>query len=88
MTRGRRPHTIPKRLFRGRIPEPLADEVDLLLLNPTTGTVAFGARSALLTRLLRRWVAELRDEPTDICKHCGRDDSTTETFIVTKPPRK
>lgn len=81
MARGRRKQSTRKTLFRARIPEPLNDEVELLLLNPTTGQVAFGARSALLTRLLRKWVSEVKKEPsTDSCPHCGRgDDDARDT---------
>jgi len=41
-------------------PPMLAAEVDLLLWDPTYEQVKYGARTALIVRLLREWVSETR----------------------------
>jgi hypothetical protein len=43
-----------------RLPSSLADEVELLLIDPLRGKPAFGARSALVVSLLREWIDKRR----------------------------
>ena len=40
------------------VPFSVAAKVDLLLLDPTTGRSAYGARSAKVTELLKKWLNE------------------------------
>lgn len=40
-----------------QLPESVLAPIDLLLLDPVKGKVKFGARSALITRLLREYLA-------------------------------
>lgn len=40
------------------VPSSVANVVDLLMLDPVTGNIRKGARSALVEELLRRWVEE------------------------------
>lgn len=61
MKRGRKALTTPSLDWKIRIPEPLAAEVELLLLNPVTGNPLYGARSQLIESLLRDWVDSQRN---------------------------
>ena len=45
------------------IPEDVINRAELRLLDPLTGQVRYGAKSKLVTRLLREWLSE--EEPTD-----------------------
>ena len=40
------------------VPQSIIERVDLLLTDPNTGRLHYGARSALITDLLRQWLAE------------------------------
>lgn len=46
-----------------RIPTQVAERVDLRLIDPVRGRVRYGARSKLVTALLRRWLQGKREEP-------------------------
>lgn len=50
---GRKSLMIPTVEWKCRIPEPLAAKADLLCLDPVTGGLRYGARSELITQLLR-----------------------------------
>ena len=45
--------------WKVRVPVDLAAKADLLSLDPVRGTIAYGARSALVTQLLREHLASL-----------------------------
>jgi hypothetical protein len=57
--------TIPAKSRNVRIPEDLDAQVQLLLMNPRTGSVKYGKWSQLIEALLRRWVAEQRQSLTN-----------------------
>lgn len=48
------------------IPQTLAAEVELLLIDPFLQRTQFGARSELIIMLLREWVNEKRQELTNL----------------------
>ena len=50
---GRPSLLIPTVEWKVRVPVDLAAKADLLSLDPVRGTIAYGARSALITQLLR-----------------------------------
>lgn len=62
MKRGRKAYTIPNVDWKVRIPSDLAAEVELLLFDPLTENVTYGARSQLLESLLRDWVDAKRNK--------------------------
>jgi len=62
MKRGRRALTTPNIDWKIRIPQPLAAEVELILLDPLRGEVKYGERSQLIESLLRDWVDEKRNK--------------------------
>ena len=55
---GRKPHTIPPVTWKCQVPTDVAAKVDLLLQDPLRGVPVYGARSALVTQLLRNWLAQ------------------------------
>jgi metal-responsive CopG/Arc/MetJ family transcriptional regulator len=57
---GRRAYQVPRVAWKCYIPEDLAAEVDLLLMDPLRAKAEYGARSELLIQLLRAWMAERR----------------------------
>ena len=70
MTRGRRPHRDPPIIWRISLPQSLSDELEVLLTNPLTGEVAYGARSNLSKTLFRRWLAEHSGKDYEECPYC------------------
>lgn len=56
--RGRKPLDEPSVPWKCQIPEKLAMRVELLLLDPVKGAPIYGARSALVTQLLRAYMAQ------------------------------
>ena len=62
--RGRKPALDRPIKWRISIPFSIASRVDLLLSDPTTGTASIGARSELLSRMLRQWL-EAQGVPLD-----------------------
>jgi hypothetical protein len=59
----------PTTVWKVRIPQELAVQVELLCLDPGTGKPRYGARSLLVSNLLQRYVREkgfdLRSPPLD-----------------------
>ena len=55
---GRPPNTVPTIRWDTYVPVDVAAQVELLLLDPVRQKVQHGARSALITQLLREWVEE------------------------------
>ena len=55
--RGRKPLLIPTEAWKCQIPIDIAAKIDLLLLDPVRGVPVYGARSELVTRLLREYLA-------------------------------
>lgn len=49
-------HLDPPVEVRVNIPESVLAEVDLRLFDPLRGRIRYGARSKLVTRLLRSWL--------------------------------
>lgn len=60
MKPGRKPKSVPTVEWKFHIPVDLAAEVELLLKDPLRERVKYGARSDLLERLLRDWIARQR----------------------------
>jgi len=58
----------PRREIIVQLPEKLAAEVDVLLWNPVRGKVKYGARSDLISELLRRWVSLQTQETVETVK--------------------
>ena len=55
---GRKALTTPNTPWKCQIPEDVAAKVDLLILDPVKGVPTYGARSALVTQLLRNWLVQ------------------------------
>ncbi len=70
MTRGRRAHRDKPIIWRVSIPSSLSEEVELLLTNPLTGEVAYGARSNLAKTLLRKWLIDHTGGEYKECPYC------------------
>lgn len=62
MARPRNP--IPSTRVELQIPEDIVLQVDLLLPKAFDGTLKLGARSRLVSRLLRRWLDEVAQNPS------------------------
>ncbi|HYE38131.1 hypothetical protein [Methylocaldum sp.] len=60
MSRGRTANTEKSIRWRIEVKERIAAQVELLLLDPLTGDIAYGARSALVNQLLREWLDKQR----------------------------
>lgn len=60
MSRGRRAALIPAVPWKCNIPVDVAAQVDTLLLDPLRRIPEYGARSALVTQLLRAWLETQR----------------------------
>lgn len=72
---GRRPHIVPTTDWKIRIPVDIAAKIDLICLDPVKGTPAYGARSELVTRLLREYLSTLSSEKGVDKLGEGGDDS-------------
>lgn len=59
---GRPSLMIPTVEWKVRIPVDLAAKADMLCWDPVKGTIAYGARSALITELLREKFASLKKD--------------------------
>lgn len=53
-------YTVPRAEWKLHLPLDLAAEVELLLLDPLREKPKYGARNALVERLLREWLASRR----------------------------
>jgi len=80
--RGHPARAVPaeKRLFY--LSKPLSSEVDVLLMDPLTGKIRYGAWSQLIEQLLREWVDRQRVENRlldnlDGAAHDGSINSTS-----------
>lgn len=62
--RGRPPFAVPKVEWAVMIPQPLAAQVELLLLDPLLDKPKHGARSELLEQLLREWLEKQKGGTT------------------------
>lgn len=62
MKRGPAPRTIPNIRWRVDVRQDLAASVELLLLDPVSGTIAYGARNQLLNTLLAEWLEKQKAE--------------------------
>ena len=58
------PHSGPITQWSVRIRQDLADRVDLTMIDPMSGRVAYGQRTALIERLLAEHLASLYQENT------------------------
>lgn len=56
---GRKPDLVPNVAWKVRIPIDLAAKCDLLHLDPVRGSLSYGARSELITILLREYFDKL-----------------------------
>lgn len=65
MPRGRRPRVDPPTQWEISLPTSLVVEVELHILDPVRRTHAFGARSALVQRLLREWLDKQKEKAVD-----------------------
>lgn len=55
--RGRKPLTIPTVEWKCRVPVDIACKIDMLTLDPVRNAPVYGARSELITTLLRKFLA-------------------------------
>lgn len=62
MPRGRRPNTDPPIRTEVQVPQSVLVQVDLLLVDPVRNRPAYGARSKLVTKLLRNWLTEVKQK--------------------------
>ena len=60
---GRRKYTIRRVRWHLQIPETVAAEVELLLLDPFWQQPKWGAKSELVTQLLQEWLNSQTDRP-------------------------
>lgn len=63
--RGRRARLDAPTRWEVSIPTSLAAEIELYILDPVRRTQAFGARSALVQRLLREWLERQKGAAID-----------------------
>jgi hypothetical protein len=63
--RGRPALLIPTVEWKVRVPADLAAKADLLHLDPVRGSITYGARSALVTELLRGYLDSLAKTGND-----------------------
>lgn len=63
---GRKPLMIPTTDWKIRIPVDLAAKADMLFLDPVRGNIQYGARSALVTELLRKHIDSLQKADDDV----------------------
>jgi hypothetical protein len=61
--RGRKANTERSIRWRVEVREKIAAQVELLLLDPVTQQIEYGARSALINRLLEAWLDSQRKRP-------------------------
>ena len=61
--------------WKVRVPVDLAAKADLLSLDPVRGTIAYGARSALVTQLLREHLDNLGKDGKD-CDSINGDNNS------------
>lgn len=71
--RGRPTPTMPKVEWKCYIPADIAAKIDLLHLDPIRGTVTYGARSELVTRLLREYLLTVTRPQLDNLPENGED---------------
>lgn len=76
---GRPSLLVPTVEWKVRIPVDLAAKADMLTWDPVKGTIAYGARSALITELLREKLASLG-------KHGDNNDSINAPINSTEVP--
>ncbi len=62
MAKGKKPHLDPPREWKINIPTSVAVSLELLLRDPITNRTKHGARSKLITRLLREYLASRTKE--------------------------
>ena len=72
MTAGRKPYAEPRVAWKVYLPQQLAAQVELLLLDPMREKVKYGARNELLEGLLRDWILEQINQP-----EAGKDSLQT-----------
>jgi len=61
----REPHIDPPVRLHVAVPESVLAAVDLALFNPVTGKVKYGARSDLITGLLKSWLTQQAAGPQE-----------------------
>jgi hypothetical protein len=66
---GRPPRTFRVVNWKVQVPETTAGPIELLLCNPLTGRPQYGARGALVTRLLDEWLARVRANPAELARY-------------------
>ena len=64
MPRGKKPAPEPLIQRHVWLPESLDAKLNLLLLNPTTGKVKYGARGDLINRLLQQYLSKREKKGT------------------------
>lgn len=61
--KGRKALSTPTIEWKCRIPVDIAAKVDMFQFDPVRGQPEYGARSALVTQLLRDWLASHQQQP-------------------------
>jgi len=60
---GKKAHADPPVEMRINVPQSIAAKMELLLLDPLTRRPRYGARSDLITKLLREWISS-KEKPS------------------------
>ncbi len=69
---GRPPLLIPTVAWKLKIPVPIAVKLDMLVFDPVRGINAYGQRSALVTHILREYLARLEKSPEELQKEIDK----------------
>lgn len=80
---GRPPLLIPTTEWKVRVPVDLATKADLLHLDPIRGTLKYGARSELITSLLREYLSTISIKPEKGFDTLGKDGDNNHS--ITSP---
>ena len=72
-TRGRPKSDIPYIVWKIHIPAPLAFQIEVRMVDPVTGTAAYGKRSQLLQALLYEWLEKQKALASVASEHTAFD---------------
>lgn len=79
---GRPPLHTPTTEWKVRVPVDLAAKADLLHLDPIRGTLKYGARSELITSLLREYLATISLESEKGFDTLGKDGDNNHSITI------
>ena len=84
--RGRPSLLIPTTEWKVRVPVDLAAKADLIHLDPIRGRLTYGARSELITILLREYLASLSVESEKGFDKLGKDGDDNHSINSPEKP--